>query len=137
VTPAAAIYLLLPFTCRFSFGMLQHNHERNFEAFCSSLVDGIHTIIVDNTNIRRQYYKQYQDEAEQQGYEVKVEVVGEFTCNAAALYADRNMHGVPYDKIMQMLEQWWEEEDEESGGYSDGYYSEDEFDSEDGYGNCY
>jgi hypothetical protein len=86
--------------------MLDRNHERNFDAFCTSLKSGIHTVIVDNTNIKRQYYKRYQAQAKQQGYNVKIEVVGEFTRSAAAVYAARNVHGVPYDTIIRMLGQW-------------------------------
>jgi hypothetical protein len=50
---------------------------------------------------------------------VQIVVVGEFTLSAAATYAARNVHGVPYEKVMQMLEQWWEEEgeDEYSGDW--------------------
>jgi hypothetical protein len=110
------------------------NHERNYEAFCSSLKGGIHTVIVDNTNILRKHYENYQAQATQQGYRVRIEEVGEFTRSAAALYAVRNVHGVPYDKVMQMLEQWREEEaEEESGGYSDASCSGDDSSNLDDY----
>ncbi|WIA13545.1 hypothetical protein OEZ85_007116 [Tetradesmus obliquus] len=120
---------------RFSFSMLQRNHERNFSAFCSSLQDNIHTVIVDNTNILRQYYERYEEEAEEQGYKVQIEVIGEFSPSAARVYAARNVHGVPYEKVMQMLEQW--QEIEEDGGCTDGYDSEDDFSSEDEYSDDY
>jgi hypothetical protein len=42
----------------------------------------------------------------QRGYRVREEVVGEFTEAAAAVYAARNTHGVPHDKILMMLDQW-------------------------------
>lgn len=120
-----------PPACRFSFSMLQRNHERNFSAFCSSLQDNIHTVIVDNTNILRQYYERYEEEAEEQGYKGQIEVIGEFSRSAARVYAARNVHGVPYEKVMQMLEQW--QEIEEDGGCTDGYDSVDDFSSEDEY----
>lgn len=40
------------------------------------------------------------------GYRVREEVVGEFTPAAVQLYAQRNVHGVPLDKLHLMLEQW-------------------------------
>jgi hypothetical protein len=127
---ALRLLLLLPVGCRFNFSMLNHNHERNFSAFRDSLNKGIHTIIVDNTNILRRYFENYEGAAEEQGYEVKIEVVGEFTRSAAALYASRNVHGVPYEKVMQMLEQWQEEEEEDE---EDSYDSiSDDSDEEDG-----
>jgi hypothetical protein len=37
---------------------------------------------------------------------VREEVVGDFTQAAVQLYSQRNVHGVPLDKMSMMLEQW-------------------------------
>lgn len=50
--------------------------------------------------------RRYLVAAWQCGYDVVEEVVGEFTEEAAAAYASRNVHGVPADKIRLMLEQY-------------------------------
>lgn len=51
-------------------------------------------------------YEKYVQQAWAAGYRVREEVVGEFTAEAVALYAQRNVHGVPLDKIHIMLDQW-------------------------------
>jgi hypothetical protein len=51
-------------------------------------------------------FEKYVAAAWQRGYQVREEVVGEFTEAAAAVYAARNTHGVPHDKILMMLDQW-------------------------------
>jgi hypothetical protein len=45
---------------------MQANHDRNFEAFCDSLAAGIHTVIVDNTNIQAWHYERYEEAAHEQ-----------------------------------------------------------------------
>lgn len=51
-------------------------------------------------------YEKYVQQAWAAGYRVREEVVGEFTPAAVQLYAQRNVHGVPLDKLQIMLEQW-------------------------------
>jgi hypothetical protein len=51
-------------------------------------------------------YEKYVQQAWAAGYRVREEVVGEFTQAALALYAQRNVHGVPFDKLQIMLDQW-------------------------------
>jgi hypothetical protein len=51
-------------------------------------------------------YEKYVRQAWAAGYSVREEVVGEFTPSAVQLYAERNTHGVPLDKLYMMLEQW-------------------------------
>jgi hypothetical protein len=55
-------------------------------------------------------FERYVLEAWANGYAVKVEVIGSFTNEAAARYAARNVHGVPHDKVLLMLEQWRQSE---------------------------
>lgn len=51
-------------------------------------------------------YEKYVQQAWAAGYRVREDVVGEFTPTVLALYAQRNVHGVPLDKLQMMLEQW-------------------------------
>lgn len=51
-------------------------------------------------------FEKYVTAAWAAGYKVREEVVGEFGEAAAAEYAARNVHGVPHDKILMMLDQW-------------------------------
>eukprot|EP00877_Chromochloris_zofingiensis_P012217 jgi/Chrzof1/7249/Cz02g16140.t1 len=90
----------------FDRNMLQTNHQRNFEAFQQSLAAGTPYIIVDNTNIQPWQFEKYVTAAFRAGYDVQEVVVGEFTREAAGVYAARNAHGVPYETILSMLEQW-------------------------------
>lgn len=103
--------MTLPTTChllyRFELGKLQHNHNLNF---CASLLKGMHTVIVDNTNIQQWHFERYVKQAEGHGYVIGEEVVGKFTRRAAEEYAERCVHQVPLRNVMQMLEQWWEEQ---------------------------
>jgi hypothetical protein len=78
--------------------MMRVNHDRNFEDLCTSLANGTHTVIVDNTNIQEWHFQRYVDEAVEQGYVVQ-EVVGQFTRRAAEEYAARSLHDVPLDKV--------------------------------------
>ena len=58
-------------------------------------------IIVDNTNIRRWEFQPYVQVAEKLGYEVEYAVTPR-PWNAE-LFAQRNTHGVPLEKIQQMI----------------------------------
>lgn len=51
-------------------------------------------------------YEKYVQLAWGAGYRVREEVVGDFSPEAVQLYAQRNVHGVPLDKMYIMLEQW-------------------------------
>jgi len=77
-------------------------HRKNLEAFKLSLLKRVPVIIVDNTNLRARDRNKYTKEAEKAGYEVQMVVIGEFTDEAAKIYAKRNKHGVPLQKIMEM-----------------------------------
>jgi hypothetical protein len=60
-------------------------------------------------------------------------VVGEFTRRAAERYADRCVHDVPLDKVMDMLEQWWDENGGESEDEDGTLDEDDKFEEEDDY----
>jgi hypothetical protein len=51
-------------------------------------------------------YEKYVQQAWSAGYRVREEVVGEFAPAVLAVYAQRNVHGVPLDKLQMMLDQW-------------------------------
>ena len=63
-------------------------------------------IIVDNTNLQPWQFEPYVKDAWAAGYRVQEVVVGEFTEAAVETYAQRNVHSVPYDKLLIMLDQW-------------------------------
>ncbi len=59
-------------------------------------------IIVDNTNTRKWEYQTYLDMAEKYGYDVEEIIVGEFNEVSVRKYAERNTHGVPVEKVVEM-----------------------------------
>lgn len=77
-------------------------HKQNLENFKKSLLKRTPVIIVDNTNLRARDRNKYAKEAEKAGYEVQMVVIGEFTDEAAKIYAKRNRHGVTLEKIKDM-----------------------------------
>lgn len=77
-------------------------HARNFQKFALACADGVPLVIVDNTNIMEEHREPYIKLAKALGYEVRIEVVGEFTEEACQTYAARNTHGVPFDSIRRM-----------------------------------
>jgi predicted kinase len=81
---------------------LMEYHARNFQKFALACADGIPLVIVDNTNIMAEHREPYIKLAQALGYEVHIEVVGEFTEEACQTYAARNTHGVPLDGIRRM-----------------------------------
>jgi tRNA uridine 5-carbamoylmethylation protein Kti12 len=85
---------------RFSPKRLWPNHNANYKAFRNSVDDDIPLVIVDNTNTQRKEWKKYQDYAEDAGYWVSFHVMPHPSPKVAAA---RNTHGVPLDKIEQMI----------------------------------
>ncbi len=81
---------------------LPEYHARNFQSYAMGLADGLDVVIVDNTNLVAAHREPYLKLARAMGYEVSVEVVGEFTEVAVATYAARNTHGVPLEAIRRM-----------------------------------
>jgi tRNA uridine 5-carbamoylmethylation protein Kti12 len=87
---------------RFNMQRLGSFHNKNYQAFCRSVEEGIKVVIVDNTNIKRSEFKRYRKRAEENGYQVKEIVVGEFSPEAVELYAARCLHRVPKEVIASM-----------------------------------
>jgi tRNA uridine 5-carbamoylmethylation protein Kti12 len=86
----------------FNLQKLGSFHNKNYQAFCRSIDEGIEVVIVDNTNIKRSEFKRYRKRAEENGYRVEEIVVGEFTPEAVELYAARGLHRVPKEVIASM-----------------------------------
>jgi predicted kinase len=63
---------------------------------------GADLVIVDNTNTRKWEYQSYLDMAELFGYEVEECVVGDFDDESLLVYAERCVHGVPFEHITKM-----------------------------------
>ncbi|KAF8068369.1 N4bp2l1 [Scenedesmus sp. PABB004] len=85
--------------------LLGVNHGKCYDAYAASLAAGVGTVVLDNTNLQPWQYEKYVTAAWRRGYRVREEAVGEFTPDAAAVYAARNTHGVPLDKVLLMLDQ--------------------------------
>lgn len=88
---------------QFDPAQLRRNHELNFQAFKADLALGISPLIVDNTNTQKWEYQKYVDAAQEAGYDVEIVVIPHIDPKLAA---KRNTHGVPEDKIRQMLARW-------------------------------
>lgn len=63
-------------------------------------------IILDNTNTRKWEYQPYIDLAKEHGYEVEEKIIGNFSEDAAKIYAERNQHGVPLSKVVDMMKRF-------------------------------
>jgi len=59
-------------------------------------------IIIDNTNLCKWEFEPYEEMANEYGAECEIIVVGQFDDDSVKLYASRNKHGVPLEKIKQM-----------------------------------
>lgn len=68
--------------------------------------DEVPLLVIDNTNSRRWEYMFYKDMATYFGYEIEVRVIGEISLEAVKEYAERNIHGVPEFKILEMAYRW-------------------------------
>lgn len=87
------------------FAPLSRAHSINFNEAVTSMKGGITPVVVDNTNIKLNEAKSYVVAALQMGYSdenIKFVDVADGGLTAEAL-ANRNTHGVPLDKIEQMM----------------------------------
>lgn len=82
---------------------LGRNHMLNYQAFMKSVLAGVTPVIVDNTNIRRRDFYQYETFATMHGYEVELVEVPMIDAKIAAA---RNSHGVPQKAIERMIARW-------------------------------
>jgi len=92
---------------RFDINNLHENHERNMNAFEQSCKDGIDCVICDNTNIWKRNREPYARIAEKYGYGLFYITVGDFdTKDHLREYHARNTHGVPFEVIEKMWENY-------------------------------
>lgn len=88
-----------------NFSALSRMHSLNLQNAKKSMADGVTPVVIDNTNLRPAEMKQYVMAALQLGYSdnnIKIVNVGIGGVTAEELAA-RNTHGVPLDKIEQMI----------------------------------
>jgi predicted kinase len=71
-----------------------------------AMARGAELVIIDNTNTQKWEYMLYEAMAEIFGYEVEIVIVGGHNPEDVALYAERNIHGVPFEAIQAMAERW-------------------------------
>lgn len=91
-----------------NFKPLSQAHSKNLNETITSMKSGISPVIVDNTNIKMNEAKGYVKAALMMGYSetnIKFVDVGTSGLTAEEL-ANRNTHGVPLDKIKQMMESY-------------------------------
>ena len=88
---------------RFNSEQLQEKHDRNFEAFCHSLREGIPIVICDNTNVKRCHFERYAKSAEQAGYIVVFVTMPHPSIEVAV---QRSLHKVPAHDIQRMIDEW-------------------------------
>jgi len=82
--------------------LLPEAHSVCFSAFLDALLAGYPLIVVDNTNIRRWEYTNYDRAARLAGYEVEIVEVRVDTFDDVRVCASRGTHGVPKDIIAKM-----------------------------------
>ena len=100
----------------FSFKTLKNAHKwcrGTAEKWMSKDLGAADLIVIDNTNTRLWEYETYLDLAKQYGYTVELKVVGKmdritgkFNRDSVKEYAERNSHGVPVDKVIEMAERF-------------------------------
>jgi hypothetical protein len=88
------------------FSPLSKAHGLNFKMAKEAMESGITPVIVDNTNIKANEPKNYVEAALKMGFDEKhIQFVDVGTGGLSAEeLADRNTHGVPLDKIKQMIQ---------------------------------
>lgn len=90
------------------FSKLRQAHQTNLKNAVNSMKNGISPVIIDNTNLAPWEAKPYVIEALKNGFDDgNIEIVNIGTGGASAEeLAKRNTHGVPLDKIKQMIDKY-------------------------------
>ena len=90
------------------FSQLQKAHQTNLKNAVNSMKNGISPVIIDNTNLAPWEAKAYVKAALEMGFDDgNIEIVNIGTGGASAEeLAKRNTHGVPLDKIKQMIDKY-------------------------------
>lgn len=90
------------------FSPLQKAHQTNLKNAIDSMKNGISPVIIDNTNLAPWEAKAYVKAALKMGFDdgnIKIVNIGTGGASAEEL-AKRNTHGVPLDKIKQMIDKY-------------------------------
>lgn len=77
-------------------------HSECFKGFLNAIMEGCETIVVDNTNIRRWEYQNYELAARVGGYVVDIIEFRATTIDEVKVCIGRNTHNVPSNIIAQM-----------------------------------
>ena len=72
----------------------------------TALKSGVAAVIVDNTGTRLFEYGHYLSEAARHAYGARVAEIACPNESVARIFAARNSHGVPEDKVLQMWQRW-------------------------------
>ena len=87
---------------RFDPTLLPRAHADCMRGFLNVLNLGVEIVVVDNTNIHRWEYQNYELSARLAGYEVHIVEVMPLTVDELRVCAKRNTHGVPVDVVARM-----------------------------------
>lgn len=90
----------------FDINKLGAAHAQCRQIFSDAIIGNYDCIIIDNTNTTHKEFKFYKDEGLKAGYQVQIITVGEFSEEALAIYAARNVHGVPIEKLKLMRDRF-------------------------------
>lgn len=77
-------------------------HAKCLGKFVDALQDKKPVIVVDNTNVSKWEYENYEKIARLAGYEVEIYEMHCKSDSTAGKCADRNRHGVPVSKVIEM-----------------------------------
>lgn len=91
---------------KFDPDLLFRNHRANQNKVRQACEDGVSSVIVDNTNLRREHREEYQTIAAKFGYSIEHKIVGEFTEDFAKICGARNQHNVPLESILKMARRY-------------------------------
>ena len=89
---------------KFDGSMLNQAHYQSRDDADDAMSAGINLVIIDNTNTQKREYQPYIDMANEYGYDVVIQMVGNLT--DIELYASRNTHGVPKEVIERMAKRF-------------------------------
>ena len=91
---------------RFDPTLLREAHAQCLNAAVTAMLGGVALVVIDNTNIKKQYFSVYLEQAEKHKYAVKM-------CQPDTPWAfdpqecfKRNKHGVPLEVIQRMAGEW-------------------------------
>jgi predicted kinase len=81
-------------------------HQACYDKVKEAMLNNRKLIIVDNTHSMKWEYRKYLEYANTNGYEVEVRTVGVVSAEIVSEYEARNIHNVPAQTIIKMIERW-------------------------------